>query len=31
MWTKEARIQHAAREERYPSDVTSSQGAVIRS
>ena len=25
MWTKEARIQHAPREERYPSDVTDAE------
>jgi transposase len=29
MWTKEARIQHAPREERYPSDVTDAEWAII--
>ena len=29
MWTKEARIQHASREERYPSDVTDTEWAII--
>jgi len=29
MWTKEARIQHAPREERYPSDVTDAEWAIV--
>lgn len=29
MWTKEARIQHASREGRYPSDVTDAEWAII--
>ena len=29
MWTKEARIQHAPREGRYPSDVTDAEWAII--
>jgi transposase len=29
MWTKEARIQHAPREERYPSDVSDAEWAII--
>src|SRR5665213_3433659 len=29
MWTEEARIQHAPREERYPSDVTEAEWAII--
>ena len=29
MWTKEARIQHAPRKERYPSDMTDAEWAII--
>lgn len=29
MWTKEARIQHAPRKERYPSDMTDTEWAII--
>ena len=29
MWTKEARIQHAPREQRYPSDVTDAEWTII--
>ena len=29
MWTKEARIQHAPHEGRYPSDVTDAEWAII--
>ncbi len=29
MWTKGARIQHAPREERYPSDVTDAEWEII--
>ena len=29
MWTQETRIQHAPREERYPSDVTDAEWAII--
>ena len=29
MWTKEARIHHAPREERYPSDVSDAEWALI--
>ena len=29
MWTKEARIQHVPRKERYPSDMTDMEWAII--
>ena len=29
MWTQEARIQHAPRKERYPSDMTDAEWAII--
>ena len=29
MWTKEARIRHTPREERYPSDVTDAEWTII--
>ena len=29
MWTKQARIQHAPREGRYPTDVTDAEWAII--
>ena len=29
MWTEEARIQHAPRKERYPSDMTDAEWAII--
>ena len=30
MWTKEARIQHVPRKERYPSDMTDTNGRSLR-
>ena len=29
MWTKEARIRHTPREERYPSDVTDAEWTIM--